>query len=63
MTEIKGKRIIHWTDPEYLDEFYKGWGSGQSTTSRQAPSSKKSEKTVDSLIAPRNGTQKRPGKV
>ena len=28
--------IIHWTDPRYLEEFYKAWGSGQSITSRQA---------------------------
>ena len=34
---MKGKvTIIHWTDPDYLDEFYKAWGSGQSITSRQA---------------------------
>ena len=37
-------RIIHWTDPDYLEEFYKGWGAGQSLTSRQATSSKHSEK-------------------
>ena len=36
-------RIIHWTDPDYLEEFYKGWGAGQSLTSRQATSSKHSE--------------------
>lgn len=36
-------RIIHWTDPDYLDEFYKGWGAGQSLTSRQAQSVKRSE--------------------
>ena len=37
-------RIIHWTDPDYLEEYYKGWGAGQSLTSRQATSSKHSEK-------------------
>jgi hypothetical protein len=31
-------RIIHWTDPDYLEAFYRGWGSGQSITSRQAQS-------------------------
>ena len=34
------KRIIHWTDPDYLDAFYRGWGSGQSITSRQGPPAK-----------------------
>ena len=29
-------RIIHWTDPDYLEKFYEGWGAGQSLTSRQA---------------------------
>jgi hypothetical protein len=33
------KRFIHWTDPDYLNAFYKGWGSGQSVTHRQAPRS------------------------
>jgi hypothetical protein len=32
------KKIIHWTDPDYLNAFYSGWGSGQSITSRQASS-------------------------
>ena len=37
MSIKKGKvRIIHSTDPDYLEEYYKGWGSGQSLTSRQA---------------------------
>ena len=45
MSIKKGKlRIIHWTDPDYLEEFYKGWGAGQSLTSRQAKSIKRSEK-------------------
>ena len=34
------KKIIHWTDPDYLNAFYSGWGSGQSITSRQAPPAK-----------------------
>ena len=43
MSIKKGKvRIIHWTDPDYLEKFYKGWGAGQSLTSRQAKSVKRS---------------------
>ena len=34
------KKIIHWTDPDYLNAFYSGWGSGQSITSRQAAPAK-----------------------
>ena len=30
------KRIVHWTDPDYLEQFYEAWGSGQSVMSRQA---------------------------
>jgi hypothetical protein len=26
--------IIHWTDPNYLDEYYNSWGSGQSVTQK-----------------------------
>jgi hypothetical protein len=37
-------RIIHWTDPDYLEEYYEDWGTGQSLTSRQAKSVKRSEK-------------------
>lgn len=38
---MKKKRIkvIHPTDPGYLDAFYSGWGAGQSVTRRQAPDS------------------------
>ena len=34
------KRIVHWTDPDYLEAFYSGWGSGQSITSRRTPPAK-----------------------
>ena len=37
------KRIIHWTDPDYLDAFYKGWGSGQSIPVRKAASEEPKE--------------------
>ena len=30
------KRIVHWTDPDYLEQFYEGWGSGQSITYTQS---------------------------
>ena len=33
------KKIIHPTDPDYLDAFYRGWGAGQSVTHRQTPDS------------------------
>ena len=33
------KKFIHWTDPDYLDTFYRNWGVGQSVTHRQAPHS------------------------
>ena len=33
------KKIIHPTDPNYLDAFYRGWGAGQSVTQRQTPRS------------------------
>ena len=38
---MKKKRIkvIHHTDPGYLDAFYSGWGAGQSVTHRQTPDS------------------------
>jgi hypothetical protein len=36
-------KIIHWTDPDYLKHYYEGWGAGQSLTSRQAKSVKRSE--------------------
>ena len=35
----KNIKIIHWTDPDYLDAFYSGWGAGQSVTHRQTPHS------------------------
>ena len=34
------KRIVHWTDPDYLEAFYRGWGSGQSITSHRTPPAK-----------------------
>ena len=40
--------IIHWTDPDYLKHYYEGWGAGQSLTSRQAKSVKRSEKKSSS---------------
>ena len=49
---MKGKKvIIHWTDPNYLEEFYRAWGSGQSTTVRQEQ--KKSKKNSDEPVASR----------
>jgi hypothetical protein len=42
-------KIIHWTDPNYLQEFYKAWGSGQSITTRQEPRGGEIDKTADSL--------------
>ena len=33
------KEIIHPTDPDYLDAFYRDWGAGQSVTHRQTPDS------------------------
>ncbi len=29
-------RIVHWTDPDYLEKFYEHFGSGQSLSGRQA---------------------------
>ena len=37
------KKIIHWTDPDYLDAFYSGWVAGQSVTHRQTPDSSKGQ--------------------
>ncbi len=36
-------RLIGPDDPDYLEKFYKAWGSGQSFTSRQAMSFQKKE--------------------
>ena len=43
------KTIIHWTDPRYLEEFYKAWGSGQSTTVRQQARVGETDKPDDTL--------------
>jgi hypothetical protein len=33
-------KIIHHTDPDYEEAFWRHWGSGQSITSRQAASAR-----------------------
>ena len=63
MGKITKKRIIYPTDPDYLETFYRLFGSGQSTTTRLVSSAVESEKTVDPPTTPRKGTKKRPGKV
>ena len=47
------KRFIHWTDPDYLDAFYKGWGSGQSIPVRKAARPEEPEEPKDSCPAAR----------
>lgn len=52
-------KIIHWTDPEYLNAFYGSWGSGQSVTARQQPQNAQTKEAVDRPDVPAKGTQKR----
>ena len=44
------KKIIHPTDPDYLDAFYSGWGAGQSVTHRQTTDSSKGQ--TEKLLEP-----------
>jgi hypothetical protein len=55
--------IVHWTDPEYLNAFYRSWGSGQSTTVRQSSQNGETDKAADTRAAPKKGAQKRSGKM
>ena len=56
----RGKaKIIHWTDPEYLNAFYGSWGSGQSVTARQQTQDAQTDEAVGTSDVPKNGTQKR----
>lgn len=39
------KKIIHWTDPDYLDAFYSDWGAGQSVTTYKQHKGQKADRT------------------
>jgi hypothetical protein len=57
------KRIIHSTDPEYLETFYRLFGSGQSTTVRQEVQDAQAKEATGTPDAPKKGTQKKSEKA
>ena len=61
----RGKKvIIHWTDTRYLEEFYKAWGSGQSTTVREPVQDVQTEEAkTDTPDTPRKAAENQSGEA
>ena len=43
--KTKRIKVIHPTDPDYLDAFYSGWGAGQSVTTSRQHKGQKADRT------------------